>query len=427
MPVLRKRLEGRRGRARAAAATAAVAAMTATMATACGSASPTSAVASPRACAPGVTDTEIKFGILYPDTGLMATQFTGFRAGIDARIDAANAEGGVGGRQVTTVWRDDEFSATGNMRAAQELLRDGVFAVAEYTGYSGASASLLRESGVPVLGVADDDSWSTNPNMFPVAYLLDGNETTTTLGQFIRSQGGTTAAIIASSVTESARVYSEGARRSLEAAGIRIAYLDLDASTHSSDAVARIVRSGADSIVSLAPFDLYTGVLAAASQAGRPYRVAVSPITYDANLLNTSTGRALAGTFAPVGYTVLERRQAPQQAYLNTMTTYAPEMQPVSQLSSVYGYIAADMFLRGLRAQDGCPTRDGFIQGLRGITDYDGAGLLTQRVDLSATDRGVDLCSDFVRLSDAADAFEPVGTGPLCGQPLGGGGRSTTG
>lgn len=414
MLVLGKRF----GRRQSAGAAVVTAVMTTVMATACGSGGSTSVEATAETCSPGVTDDQVTVGILYPDTGLLSSEFTGFRFGVEARLKAANAAGGVDGRQITTVWRDDRFTPAGNVQAARDLLRDNVFAVLEYTAYSQESAGLFHEEGVPVLGVADEPIWADNSNMFPLAYLLDDSDATTTLGAFVSAQGGTSAAVVATSITTSARLYAEAARRSLEAAGVRVAYMDTNATTYSPQLVDRIVRSGADSIISLAPFDIYTAALAEASEAGRPFTVAVSPIAYNASLLNTETARALAGTYAPVGFTAIERKLPAQTSYLSAMSTYAPEMQPATQLSSIYGYIAADMFVRGLQTQDGCPTRASFVQGLRGITSYDGAGLLNQKIDLSAPERAMDPCTDFVRLSPGGDAFEPVGTGPVCGQPL---------
>ncbi|OAA28138.1 amino acid/amide ABC transporter substrate-binding protein, HAAT family [Frankia sp. EI5c] len=417
--MLVRKMRGRTRSSRAALVTAAMTAAVAAVATACGSGGATSAVeATAQSCSTGVTDDEITVGILFPDTGLLSPQFTGYRFGIEARLAAANAEGGVDGRKITTVWRDDRFTELGNLEATQDLLREDVFAILEYTAFSERSATLLHDEGVPVLGVADSGTWAANDNMFPLAYQLDDNDATTTLGAFIRAQGGTTAAIVSTPITASARLYAEGARKSLSAAGIRIVYQDANAEAYSPESVERIIRSGADSLVSLVPADFYTAILAEASRVGRPYTVAISPLTYDANLLNTETARALAGTYSPVGFQVIERNQAAQQAYLTAMTTYAPQMQPATQLSSIYGYIAADMFLRGLQTQDGCPTRAGFIQGLRGVTDYDGAGLLNQKIDFSAAERLVDVCTDFIRVAPDGDAFEPVGAGPLCGEPV---------
>lgn len=398
----------------------AAALVTAALAAACGSSESSGVDAAASPCAPGVTDDEVNVGIVYPDTGVLSAQFTGYRFGIEARFAEANAAGGVGGRQISTIWRDDEFDSAGNLQAARELLRENVFAVLEYTAHSEQSTPLLHDKGIPVVGVADQAAWGDNDNMFPLAYQVDDTDATSTLGDFVRAQGGTRAALITTTITESSIMYAQNARRSLEAAGIPVVFADTNATVSSPEAVQRIVGSGADTLISLASLDLYSGAVTAAAAANRPFKVALSPITYDAHLLNTQIARALAGTYSTVGFSAIERNLPAHRAYLTAMTTYAPEIQPPTQLSSIYGYITADLFLRGLQAQQGCPTRESYIRGLRGVTDYAAGGLLNQPVDLSAGKRTVDLCTDFVRVSAAGNAFEPVGPKPLCGQVISG-------
>ncbi len=412
----------------------AAALVTAAVAAACGSGESSGVDATASPCAPGVTDDEVNVGILYPDTGVLSAQFTGYRFGVEARFAEANATGGVGGRQVSTIWRDDRFDAAGNLQAARDLLRENVFAVLEYTAHSEQSTPFLHDKGIPVVGIGDQAAWADNDNMFPLAYQVDDTDATSTLGDFVRAQGGTRAAIITTAITESAVMYAQNARRSLEAAGIPIVFADTDASSAGSspEAVARIVGSGADTLISLASPDLYTGAVTAAAAANRPFKVALSPITYDTQLLNTPTARALVGTYSTVGFSAIERNLPAHRAYLAAMTTYAPEIQPPTQLSSIYGYITADLFLRGLQAQQGCPTRESYISGLHGLTHYDAGGLLNGPVNLAAGQRTVDLCTDFVRVAATGSAFEPVGAKPLCGRVIGGdaqgaGGSAPTG
>ncbi|WP_241255873.1 ABC transporter substrate-binding protein, partial [Candidatus Protofrankia californiensis] len=47
--------------------------------------------------APEVTDSEVKAGLLFSDSGPGASALRGFRSGVEARFGLANAEGGVNG------------------------------------------------------------------------------------------------------------------------------------------------------------------------------------------------------------------------------------------------------------------------------------------------------------------------------------------
>ncbi|MGF7235705.1 MAG: ABC transporter substrate-binding protein, partial [Frankia sp.] len=61
----------------------------------------------PTCASPGVTGTQVNIGLLYPNTGNSASLFGPFRAGVDARLGVANADGGVNQRTVTYTWADD--------------------------------------------------------------------------------------------------------------------------------------------------------------------------------------------------------------------------------------------------------------------------------------------------------------------------------
>nr|MDT0664616.1 ABC transporter substrate-binding protein [Micromonospora sp. DSM 115978] len=69
-----------------------------------------------------MTDDDVTFGLIYPDTGLTADLFTAVRAGVDARIGLANAAGGIHGRHVSYEWRDDTAVPGINLQAARTLV-----------------------------------------------------------------------------------------------------------------------------------------------------------------------------------------------------------------------------------------------------------------------------------------------------------------
>ncbi|WP_242423701.1 ABC transporter substrate-binding protein, partial [Frankia sp. EI5c] len=133
-------------------------------------------------CSPGVTDRQVRVGVLYPDSGPAAAPYRGFRAGVEARVAKENAAGGVAGRRITTVWRDDASSASVNLSAAKNLAAEGAFAILEHTAFSEQSAPWLDEQGIPVLGVADQPLWGDHANMFAYSAVSDDVETTATLG-----------------------------------------------------------------------------------------------------------------------------------------------------------------------------------------------------------------------------------------------------
>lgn len=390
--------------------------VTAALASACGAGGSTQSGTATWTCAPGVTDDEITVGVLYPDSGAMSAQYTGYRSGVEARMAEQNAAGGVGGRRITTIWRDDESSPGVNLRAAKDLVTAGAFAILEHTAYSEQSAPWLDQQHIPVVGVADQPLWADHPNMFTYTYVADDAEATTTLGQFVQSRGGTRAALIITSATRASLLYAESARRSLAAAGIPVVFEEPIDGITMPEVVGRIVRTGADTLVAATSLDIYIGALITAAEQGHPFGTAVSPAGYDMRVLASGLRQALAGTYTPLPFTALERGLPAHRDYLSAMTRHAPEIQPPSQQSAVNGWISADLFLRGLRTQGHCPTRDSYIRGLRAVTDYDAGGLLTQKINFSAGQGQLDRCADFVRVSATGDVFEVVEPQPRCGE-----------
>ncbi len=365
-------------------------------------------------CAPGVTDSSIKVGLLYPDTGVMAAQFTGYRAGVSARFGVENAAGGVDGRKIDFAWQDDQSDPRGNLQGARGLVAQNAFAVIQYTAVSQQSVAYLDEVGVPVIGAADQPGWAAHRNTFTVILTTQTGQSTTTIGDFVRQQGGTRAAVVVSFLSETAKLYADGVTKSLQHAGIDAVTQDVDG-TNAADVARKIIASGADTIIAAAPLDLYTGVLDAAVSAGHPFKVAVSAVSYDPRLL-APYGRQLAGTYASLSYAALERHRPVQRRFLQAMADYSPEVSPPGQQSAIIGWLSADLFIRGLKTQHGCPTRESYMKGLRGVTDYDADGMLVNKINY-ATDQGrLDPCFDFVRVAESGDHFDVASPQPLCGQ-----------
>ncbi|MCZ7534714.1 MAG: ABC transporter substrate-binding protein [Acidimicrobiia bacterium] len=102
----------------------------------------------------GVTDTSVKVGGI-----VWMGQFSGIEAGVAARLDRTNSEGGVNGRTVELVAvEDDGNDSAANLAAAEQLVRqEEVFAILPMQSSAIGAVDFLIEEQVPFFG------WGVNP------------------------------------------------------------------------------------------------------------------------------------------------------------------------------------------------------------------------------------------------------------------------
>jgi len=104
---------------------------------------------------PGVSDTELKIGMVNAQSGPASGLGKGMLAGVKAVFDAVNAKGGVHGRKLTLVVGDDGYEPD---KAVDEVLRliekEKVFAFIGFVGTPTGNAikPIIQEYRVPAVG-----------------------------------------------------------------------------------------------------------------------------------------------------------------------------------------------------------------------------------------------------------------------------------
>lgn len=115
------------------------------------------AVALPRYAAaadPGVSADQIVFGQVAAFEGPASALGLGMREGITVAFAEANNAGGVKGRKLELVTRDDGYEPTKSVEATKALIAQGVFALVGAVGTptSLAAHPIAKEAGVPFIG-----------------------------------------------------------------------------------------------------------------------------------------------------------------------------------------------------------------------------------------------------------------------------------
>lgn len=110
----------------------------------------------PAHAADGITETEIKLGMVNVQTGPASGLGKGMRAGAEAYFKAVNAKGGINGRKLVLSVADDGYEPN---RAIDETLKmiegEKVFALFGYVGTPTANAviPIVKEMDVPLIGL----------------------------------------------------------------------------------------------------------------------------------------------------------------------------------------------------------------------------------------------------------------------------------
>jgi branched-chain amino acid transport system substrate-binding protein len=373
-----------------------------------GSATTASGTAACSTTAPGVTATGVNLGLIYPDTGPLVSSMSAFRAGVDARLDLVNSQGGVNGRTITYTAEDDRSDPAINGQVAQTLIAQGnSFGIIEAPGATKGSIAEFAKQNIPVTGVASDTGWIDQKNMFSWLYLGEGS--TTAWGDYLASLGVHRVAVIAISGSNSNGDFSRQFIASLLSSHLTIAkvFQVSDATTDYRVVAQQMKAANVDAVAGVLLPAAASTLVPYARLIGVPLKATLMPLGYDATDLH-QYGPRLEGVSVFTAITPIENPSPQQQTFLQAMAKYAPEVSPPSQDSAVDGWISADLMIRGLQAAGQCPTRDTFISGLRGVTSYDNAGMAPGPENLATNYHSVSLCYAIVQYDNSGTKFDAV-------------------
>jgi len=144
---------------------------------------------------PGVTATSIKLGITVPMTGIASPGYNKIPGAMKAYFDYVNDNGGVNGRKITLVIKDDQYIPTTAVAKANELiLKDKVFALVGTLGTASTKAisasTQLAKRGIPSLfvntgfsGFADAKAYPTTFSILP-SYQMEAK----IMGKFLKEK-----------------------------------------------------------------------------------------------------------------------------------------------------------------------------------------------------------------------------------------------
>ena len=382
-------------------------------------ASPTTAAAaagSPATCTgPGISNGTIKVGVIQTASGSpqVAADFKWAQQIVQARFDIENAKGGVNGYKLETVAADDQNSETGNLAAARQLVEsDNVFGIVEITVFPGGSGAYLKGKNVPVTGWGTaSDPFGLDNNVFGDAGGLPNPPPSTTLAMgFMHDKMGVTNVAIVGIDDPGAIAVSNADAKAARSLGMQVYEDNVPiAQTDFTADVAKMKSQGVNGVIMYSAPQQDLSIIPAAKQAGLNAKFLLST-GYDSRFLavaNVLQGAYFENAYAPFEFN-LPASQQMKQAF--------PAGAPLG-IAQVNSWISADLFVKGLSVAGGCPTRDSFVNGLRGVHSYDANGLIGPIDEAKALNNG-EPC--FYHETVQGKAFVPVEQPgqPYCGKPV---------
>jgi len=131
--------------------------------------------------AQGITEDSIKIGTVAVQSGALSFIGAPYVAGMESYFKTINEDGGVNGRKIELIKKDDEFKPDKSVQAVESLIFDEeVFAIVGHLGTPGvvASQEIVKEEGIPSVyfGSGAVSLTEAGENFFPVQpnYVYEG-------------------------------------------------------------------------------------------------------------------------------------------------------------------------------------------------------------------------------------------------------------
>ncbi|WP_418277063.1 ABC transporter substrate-binding protein [Isoptericola jiangsuensis] len=361
----------RRTRARATVAALGATTLTLTLA-ACGGADE---------AVPGVTADTITIGTHQPLTGPAAAGYSSISAATKAYFDHVNADGGVHGRQIEYLVKDDGYNPANTQTVVRELVQqDDVFAIVNGLGTPTHSSVLdfLNQNEVPDLFVSSGSTAWNDPEEYPYTfgYNADYHVEGSALGQYAADEHAGKKVCVLGQNDDYGETFLEGAEIALGEDGIT-AYETYETSNQDVTAQIGALQAAGCEVVMLGTVNGFTALaVGTAAQMGfMPTWMAASAGGDYPTLvgyLGEDVAPQLLQSFVSVNYLPFN----PDSDWVELFTTINEEHNGGAPFdgNTVFGMSVGYTFVEALTKAGEDPTRESIVEALES-GDVTGNGL----------------------------------------------------
>jgi ABC-type branched-subunit amino acid transport system substrate-binding protein len=330
------------------------------------------------AATPGVTDTEIVLGSWGPITG-PAALWGAVPKGMDAYFKMINEDGGIHGRQIKFIYKDDAYDPSRTVPAVREMVqKDEVFAFVGGVGTAPNMAvkDFIIEEGIPwVCPASGATHWAYPPekNIFS-AFPLYFDEAEIQINYAVNELGAKKIAIIYQNddFGKSALVSAKNALKAHDlelVAEVSTEVLDSDLSSHA----ARLQESGAEVVLLWTLPRQAAIILGTTAVTGYQPQWIASLVLSDMGLMHNITKGAWEGVIFGFFGTLSSDMSNPTMAkYKAAVEKHQPDLRWGAFPASGFAY--AEPLVEALQRAGRDLTRESLIAALESLDGWQGTG-----------------------------------------------------
>jgi ABC-type branched-subunit amino acid transport system substrate-binding protein len=324
----------------------------------------------------GVTDKEIRIGQFAAISGPAAQLGQRMQVGMQAYFSSVNAQGGVHGRSIKLLIRDDGYEPEKAAIAVKALIQDDkVFALAGSVGTPTGLAALpiLTEAKIPLIGMFTGAQALREPFNRQVFHVRASYfDETERIVQHLTTLGAKKISVFYQNDAYG-KAGLEGVVRALakrQLAPVSTATVERN-SVDVAQSLAAILKSEPEAIVQISAYKSCAALIKQARAKG-----------YGGQFFNVSFvgSKALADELGDIGQGIVISQVVPfpyaqgspvVREYQQSMTESG---QKDFDFSSLEGYLTARILVEGLRRAGKNLSRDGLINGLESMHDFNLGG-----------------------------------------------------
>jgi ABC-type branched-subunit amino acid transport system substrate-binding protein len=328
----------------------------------------------PAAAEDGVSADTITFGQAAVLEGPASALGRGMRAGIQAAFDEVNARGGVNGRKLKLISRDDGYEPDRAIAATKKLIEeDKVFALIGPVGTptSAAAQPIASAAHVPFIGPFTGAGFLRNPKLENVINLRAsyGAETEAWIKHLSEDLKITKIAIFYQD-DAFGRAGLDGVKAAMGKRGIELA----GEATYERNTVAvktallTLRRMAPDAVVMVGAYKPCAELIKLAR------KLEFNPVFVNISFVGAS---ALAKELGPDGKGVVVSQVVPfpWDTSLKVVADYQAAIKAAPDFVSLEGYLVGRLAIAALEKMGGEPTREGLIKAIKDGGKFDIGGL----------------------------------------------------